>query len=199
LEYALIENMQRSDLTAMEEAETFQRLMDEFSHTQEDLSAALGKSRTHIANTLRLLNLPNPVKEMMRQHHTLSAGHARALLAAKNPLHLANEVVNGGLSVRQTENLAKLSHGQDIEAGEGGKRVLQRNPAAPMPVKKQGAGSANSSNNADIQALEREVASWLGLSVALTQKGNGGTLQINYQTLEQLEDVLKRLSLPPKE
>ncbi len=204
LEFALIENMQRDDLTAMEEAETFQRLISEFGHTHEEIGTALGKSRTYIANTLRLLQLPDAVKALMRDHKTLTAGHARALLAAKNPLQLANEVIQGGLSVRQTENLAKTSHDAATPAGDGGKRA----PLVQLPrtarkgsaaQRSEVARTITSNDSADIKALEREVSSWLGLKVALTQKGDGGKLLIEYQTLDQLEDVLKRLSIPPKE
>lgn len=205
LEFALIENMQRDDLTPMEEAETFQRLASEFGHSQEEIGQALGKSRTYIANTLRLLQLPEAVKQLMRDHKTLTGSHARALLSAKNPLALANEVVQGGLSVRQTENLAKTSHDEKgLAQGEGGKRV----PQVQMPKtarkgsaakKAEVARTITSNDSADIKALEREVSSWLGLKVALTQKGDGGKLLIEYQTLDQLEDVLKRLSIPPKE
>ncbi|MDX1921550.1 MAG: ParB/RepB/Spo0J family partition protein [Alphaproteobacteria bacterium] len=205
LEFALIENMQRDDLTPMEEAETFQRLTSEFGHSQEEIGTALGKSRTYIANTLRLLQLPDAVKQLMRDHKTLTASHARALLSAKNPLALANEVVQSGLSVRQTENLAKTSHDEKgIAAGEGGKRKPQLQ--LPKTARKgsavqrgQAARTITSNDSADIKALEREVSSWLGLKVALTQKGDGGKLLIEYQTLDQLEDVLKRLSIPPKE
>ncbi|NDE91496.1 MAG: ParB/RepB/Spo0J family partition protein [Alphaproteobacteria bacterium] len=212
LEFALIENMQRDDLTPMEEAETFQRLSDEFGHTHEEIGRALGKSRTYIANTLRLLHLPEAVRQLMRDHKSLSGSHARALLSAKNPLALANEVIEGGLSVRQTENLAKMSHGEELEAGEGGKRVVARAQLAGLgraarkgspAAKAESTRNITGNDNADIKALEREVSSWLGLKVALTQKGSdgngGGKLLIEYQSLDQLEDVLKRLSIPPKE
>ncbi len=208
LEFALIENMQRDDLTPMEEAETFQRLTAEFGHNQEEIGTALGKSRTYIANTLRLLQLPDAVKQLMRDHKTLTASHARALLASKNPLALANEVIQGGLSVRQTENLAKTSHDKNVPAGEGGKRIplgtplvqLPRNPRKGSATQRaENARTLTSNDSADIKALEREVSSWLGLKVALTQKGDGGKLLIEYQSLDQLEDVLKRLSIPPKE
>ncbi len=210
LEFALIENMQRDDLTPMEEAETFQRLMSEFGHGQEEIGAALGKSRVYIANTLRLLQLPDSVKQLMREHKTLTAGHARALLAARNPLQLANEVIQNGMSVRQTENLAKTSHEENVPAGEGGKRSPSsgRAPLVQLPrsprkgsstQRSQVARSITSDDSADIKALEREVSSWIGLKVVLTQRGDGGKLLIEYQSLDQLEDVLKRLSIPPRE
>lgn len=205
LEFALIENIQRADLSPMEEAETFQRLTDEFGHSQEALAQVLGKSRAHVANMLRLQQLPDTVKELLRQG-ALTAGHARALLAAKNPLQLANEVIKGGLSVRQTENLAKLSH---VEINPPNDDAAEDNHAKPeagrgfMPTARKGSANARvqqalSHKDADVLKLEREVASWLGLKVTLQQRGTGGgTLQIAYQSLDQLEDVLKRLSVPP--
>lgn len=197
LEFGLIENIQRADLSPMEEAETFQRLLNDFGHKADDLAEALGKSRAHVSNTLRLMQLPDTVKELVRQN-TLSAGHARALLAAKNPLALANEIISGGLSVRQAENLAKLSHGQDEVGGKGtGAKAFPR--AARSGSASGKAQSALMKKDADVQKLEREVSSWLGLKVALKQKSAGqGTLAIDYQTLDQLEDVLKRLSVPPR-
>lgn len=200
LEYALIENIQRSDLSPIEEAETFSRLCDDFGHKADDLAEALGKSRAHITNTLRLLQLPDTVKELVRQN-TLSAGHARALLTAKNPLQLANEIIKGGLSVRQTENLAKLSHGDEASDGEGvmGSAAQKQARAARSGAASTRATQALAKKDADVQKLEREVSSWLGLKVALKQKpGGSGSLAIEYKNLDQLEDVLKRLSIPPR-
>lgn len=193
LEFAIIENVQRADLSPMEEAESYHRLTSEFGHSAEDIAQAVGKSRTHIANTLRLLHLPDTVKELVRQQ-TLSAGHARALLATKNPLQLANEVIKGGLSVRQTENLAKLSHAGDAAA--------EKTPS-PLPrAARKGSADARARSvverDADIVHLERDISSWLGLRVDLTQgaQSQAGKLTIHYETLDQLEDVLKRLSRP---
>lgn len=165
LEVALIENIQRQDLTPLEEAEGYQRLMGEFAHTQEDLARAVGKSRSHVANMLRLLGLPDAVKAMV-QDGSLSMGHARALLTAANPLELAKEVVRRGLSVRQTEQLAK--------AGP----LPARTPAAKAP---------------DTIALEQELGASLGLKVKLATKGQAGTLSIHYSSLDQLDGVLARL------
>ncbi|MFC7332544.1 ParB/RepB/Spo0J family partition protein [Rhodocista pekingensis] len=167
LEIALIENIQRQDLTPLEEAEGFRRLMDEFSHTQEDLARAVGKSRSHVANMLRLLALPDEVKQLV-QEGQLSMGHARALLTAHDPAALAQEVVKRGLNVRQTEQLVK-----DAAAGRQAKL-----PAVKPP---------------DTVALEREVSTALGLKVVVAGRGPKGVLQIHYKTLDQLDGVLTRI------
>ncbi|MCH7487042.1 MAG: ParB/RepB/Spo0J family partition protein [Proteobacteria bacterium] len=164
LEIALVENLQREDLSPLEEAEAYKRLMEEFSHTQEALSKAMGKSRSHVANMLRLLGLPGPVKEMLDRGE-LTAGHARALLRADDPLALARKVVGRGLNVRQAEKLAR-----------GAK---PRRPAA---------------KDADTAAIERDLTSLLGLKVEIRHRGEGGTLKLHYTSLEQLDDVLHRLS-----
>ncbi len=183
LEFALIENIQRSDLTPIEEAETFQRLIDEFRHTPEALGEALGKSRAHIANTLRLNALPSNVKELVKTG-ALTAGHARALLTAKDPAALAKEVIEGGLSVRQAEALARDANSADKPAKQGFSRAARK-----------GKGTRK---DADVQKLERDVSTWLGLKVSIHTRGKGGQLAIDYQSLEQLEDVLARLSRPVK-
>lgn len=188
LEFALIENMQRADLSPIEEAETFDSLIRSFGHTQEQLGEVLGKSRQYVNNTLRLLQLPDTVKELVRQG-ALSSGHARALISSPNPLQLANEVIKGGLSVRQTENLVKVNN-----AGSN-TPVTSRGPRKGSPM----ARSQQAVSDANLQHLERDVSSWIGLRVQLKQESAGsGSLTIHYQTLDQLEDVLKRLSLPPK-
>lgn len=198
LEVALIENIQRADLSPLEEAETFQQLLRDYKYQQDELAETLGKSRAHINNMLRLNQLPDTVKELLRQN-TLTAGHARALLAAKNPLGLANEVIKGGLSVRQTENLAKLSHTEE----SGGTEEVRTEARIAMPTAaRKGSARAKSraavvKKDADIESLEREVSSWLGLKVKLMPKGTGGKIAIEYKTLDQLEEVLKRLSRKP--
>ncbi len=199
MEYALIENIQRADLSPVEEAESFQRLINEFGHTHEELGEAVGKSRAHIANMLRLNQLPDTVKELLRAG-TLTAGHARALLAAKNPLTLANEVIKSGLSVRQTENLAKMSVMESDEA-TGEKSNISSMPRAPRKGSQTArARDALAYKDADVLKLERDISTWLGLKVKLNQKAQGsGSLMIEYQTLDQLEDVLKRLSVAPKD
>jgi len=173
LEVAIVENVQRQDLNALEEAEGYQRLMRDFSHTQEDLARVVGKSRSHVANTLRLLGLPDEVKALVVKH-ALSAGHARALLNAVDPIKLARLAAQRGLNVRQVEKLAQS--GRETKA-----------PAAAMAQK-----------DADTIALERELASLLGLKVTINFRGSGGDVVIHYSTLEQLDDVVQRLSQSPQ-
>jgi ParB family chromosome partitioning protein len=169
LEVALIENLQRQDLNPLEEAEGYRRLLDEFAHTQEDLGKVIGKSRSHIANTLRLLSLPDPIKAMMRDGQ-LTAGHARALLTADDPEALARQVVAEGLTVRSTEALAKP----------------QKPARPPKPV-----ASAKDPNTV---ALERDLSTLLGLRVEIRFRGSAGTLLLHYGNLEQLDDILHRLN-----
>ena len=174
LEASLIENIQREDLTALEEADGYRRLMDEFTHTQEDLARVVGKSRSHVANTLRLLTLPEALKAMV-QDGRLSAGHARALLTAPDALALAQQVIDGGLNVRQTEQLAR---------GDGA--VTPDTPGVPRQREPK---------DADLLALEQDLSGRLGLKVTITTRGRGGTLAIQYRTLDQLDDVLRRLGI----
>ena len=175
LEVALVENLQRQDLSPLEEAEGYRRLVDEFSHTQEELAKAVGKSRSHVANMMRLLALPDPIKAMVEAKQ-ISAGHARALLTAEDPLALAREVVDKQLNVRQTEKLA---------AGEA---------KGKAPGSAGGRSGAAQHKDADIAALERDLAEVLGVKVTLTSHGKGGELTIHYGSLEQLDDILSRLS-----
>jgi ParB family chromosome partitioning protein len=163
----LVENLQREDLNALEEAEGYQRLMGEFGLKQEALGQAVGKSRSHVANTLRLLNLPGRVRDLLRAG-TLSAGHARALLGAEDPERLAGLVVVRGLSVRQTEALAAAA---------------PRDPAARRGAKQ----------DADTAALERRLTEKLGLKVGIKPAGKGGQVTIVYRDLDQLEGVLRLL------
>lgn len=176
LEIALIENIQRQDLTPLEEAEGYRRLMDEFDHTQEDLARALGKSRSHVANMMRLLALPDPVKAMV-QDGALTAGHARALLTASDPASVAREVVARGLNVRQTEDLMRGDQPKPRkgEAGSGG------------------ASKAPAIKDVNLLNLEEEISARIGLKVAINPQGQRGTITIHYQTLDQLDDVLHRL------
>jgi len=170
LELALVENLQRHDLSALEEAEGYHRLIEEFGLAQEDLAQHVGKSRAHIANTLRLLKLPDGVKSMLMVGQ-LTAGHARALLNARNPLALAQKVVALGLSVRQAEALAARSG------------VARRRKSTPAVDK-----------DSDTRALERDLARLLGLKVEITHGVTGGSVIIRYATLEQLDDVIRRLN-----
>jgi ParB family chromosome partitioning protein len=177
LEVALVENIQREDLGPLEEAEAYQRLMDEFEHTQEDLAKAVGKSRSHVANMMRLLNLPPEVKEMVEVGR-VSAGHARALLNAPDPVALAEQVAREGLNVRQTEELAQ---------SQKGKTGTARRKAVATE------------KDPDTAALERDLENLLGLKVEIDFAGRGGSLTIHYRTLDQLDDVLRRLNhTPPK-
>ncbi|HEC14361.1 MAG TPA: ParB/RepB/Spo0J family partition protein [Rhodospirillales bacterium] len=169
LEIALVENLQRQDLSALEEADGYQRLMEEFSHTQEALAKAVGKSRSHVANMMRLLALPQAVKDFLNNGR-LSAGHARALLNAEDPAALAKKVVSGGLNVRQTESLA---------AEKGSKKPKKRKALE---------------KDADTLALEKDMTNLLGLKVEISHKSGGGALCIRYETLDQLDDILHRLS-----
>lgn len=172
LEIALIENLQRENLNPVEEANAYQRLMDEFAHTQDVLAKTVGRSRSHVANTLRLLTLPAPVQEMIADG-SLTAGHARTLVGADDPLANAREIVTRGLSVRQAEQLA-----------QSGRR--ERKPRAPRPEK-----------DPDTLALEQDLSSALGLAVTIrpkAQDGRAGSLVIEYRNLDQLDDVLQRLS-----
>lgn len=172
LEVALVENLQRQDLSALEEADGYRRLMDEFHHTQEDLAKAVGKSRSHVANTMRLLQLPDPIKAMLDEGQ-LSAGHARALLTADDPVKLAQQVVSKGLNVRQTEKLVQQPARKDGTA--------TRKPATEV-------------KDPDTAALERDLQQILGLKVNVRFHGKGGELTIQYGSLEQLDDILHRLS-----
>lgn len=176
LEIALIENIQRQDLTPLEEAEGYRRLMEEFEHTQEDLARAVGKSRSHVANMMRLLALPEPVKSMV-QDGALTAGHARALLTAPDPAAVAREVVTRGLNVRQTEDLMR-----------GDQPKAKKGKAAAGA-----AGAAPAMKDVDLINLEEEISARIGLKVAINPQGQRGTITIHYQTLDQLDDVLHRL------
>ncbi|WGF87342.1 ParB/RepB/Spo0J family partition protein [Marinivivus vitaminiproducens] len=171
LELALIENVQRQDLTPIEEASAYRRLIDDFGHTQDALARALGKSRSHVANTLRLLHLPEPIRAMMERGE-LSAGHARALLACDEPERIAQQVVAGGLNVRQTEDLVR-------RAAAG---TTTRPPVAARP------------RDVNITTLEQDLRSRLGLRVDIKPKGRqGGVISFAYSTLDQLDGLLRRI------
>ena len=168
LEIMLIENIQRSDLNAMEEALGYARLMEQFHYTQQQLAETLSKSRSHVANTLRLLTLPEDVKKMVANGE-LSAGHARALIVTDDPVSLAKKVAQLGLSVRETEKLARRKP-QDWPSG-----------------RKDG-------KTPDIAALEKRLEEALGLKVEISDNGRGaGRLSIRYRRMEQLDDVIERL------
>ena len=172
-EVAIIENVQRTDLNPLEEADAYRMLMERFGRTQDAVAGVVGKSRSHVANTLRLLQLPEEVLHHVRTGK-LSAGHARALITAPNPVALADQIVAEGLNVRQAEALAR-------RAADGPKN---RKPGAP---------SAGGEGSADVAALEQDLADALGLKVQLADRGGKGELTITYGTLEQLDDICRRL------
>jgi len=180
LELAIVENVQRQDLTPLEEAEGYKRLIDDFQHTQEDLAKTLGKSRSHIANTLRLLSLPLGVKELMEEGK-LTAGHARTLIGCEEAEGLARQIVSRGLNVRQAEKLV-----QHTKSGGSAPRKAAAKADDEPP------------KDTDTLALERDLTALLGLKVSIKFQGTGGSLTIHYKTLEQLDDVLHRLNqMPP--
>jgi len=172
LEIAIIENIQRADLNPVEEAVGYRQLMDKFGHTQERLAEALGKSRSYIANLLRLLNLPEAVQTMLREGK-LSAGHARALITTENPEALAREIVAKGLSVRQAEHLARK------------KNAPKPSGSSPVPRK-----------DADTRALEDSIRANLHLKVSIAHKpgGQAGEVRIAYQNLEELDGLVQLLT-----
>ena len=172
LEIAIVENVQRTDLNPIEEAQGFQALIDRFGRTQEEIAEAVGKSRPHIANMLRLLKLPDDLQEMVRDGR-LSSGHARAILTAPDQRALAQRVIKEGLNVRDVERLA-----QQAKDEKHGPRV----------------GTAGDGKSADTRALEQSLSNALGLDVTITEKsGEAGELKISYKNLMQLEDVMRRL------
>ena len=171
LEVALIENIQRQDLNAIEEAQAYQRLVEQYGHTQEELGKLVSKSRSHVANLLRLLALPAKV-QMLVAAGQLDMGHARALITARDPEALAEEVLRRGLSVRETEKLAKE-----------GKPARQKS----LPIEYKGAG-------ADVAALERQLGDLLGLKVSIKHSPKGGQVTLGYTSLDQLDMICQRLS-----
>lgn len=171
LELAIIENVQRADLNPLEEAMGYNELIEQFGYSQTDLAKIIGKSRSHVANTLRLMKLPDPVQGMLREGQ-LTAGHARALLAVEDPAKLASQIIDQGLNVRQVE---ALTQEQSEKAG--------RAPKQRERVDK----------DADTKALEKTLSDALGMVVSIDHRGAGGELRIRYRSLEQLEDICQRL------
>ena len=175
LEIAIIENVQRHDLDPIEEAMGYRRLMEEFAHTQNALGQAVGKSRSHIANMMRLLSLPEGVQSLMRGGK-ISMGHARALITAVNPLELAKRVVRDDLSVRKTEQLARGLKGNAV-----------KNTNSKLKI--------NHHKDADTKVFERELSAAIGLRVELELRGGEeGALKVHYKTLEQLDDICLKLN-----
>jgi ParB family chromosome partitioning protein len=167
LELAIIENVQREDLNAIEEAAAYHELMERFAYTQDRVAQEVGKSRSHIANSIRLLRLPETVKAMIREGK-LSAGHARTLIGATDPETRAHDIIRDALNVRQAEQRSKA---------------------------KSGRGRAITKKDADTRAVEESLSNALGLKVQILHKGDkGGELRVAYRTLEQLDDLVRRLS-----
>ena len=175
LEIALVENLHREDLSPLEEAEAYHRLMKDFGHTQDGLAKSIGKSRSHVANMLRLLNLPQSVQTLLLEGK-ISAGHARTLVTAENPEQLAQLIISKNMSVREAE---KLSKKPNAEKKLKGARPAVDNPAGKDP------------NTAD---LENILSDKLGLKVAIHEKGEAGILSIHYKHLEQLDDIIQLLN-----
>ena len=173
LEVAIVENIQRADLNPLEEALGYRQLMERFGHTQEKVAEALGKSRSHIANSMRLLALPEDIRVLV-EAGKLSAGHARALLTAENPSALAQEVVAKGLSVRETEKRAKT-------------KAKQTERTAETTVK-----------DADTRRLEADLSAAIGMKVNIdhSSQNGGGRISIAYKSLDQLDDLCRKLSQP---
>jgi ParB family transcriptional regulator, chromosome partitioning protein len=169
LELAIIENVQRSDLNPLEEAAGYQTLASEYAHSHEDIAKIVGKSRTHVTNTLRLLKLPEPVKAYIHAGK-ITAGAARMLIGAPDPEEMAREIVDRGLNVRQVEALAR------DRVSRTGKTAKKR-----------------TAKSADTIALERRLSDALGLAVAIDHRGESGVLRIHYRSLDQLDNVLRRL------
>jgi ParB family chromosome partitioning protein len=172
LELAIIENVQRADLNAIEEAKGYERLGAEFNHSHSEIAKIIGKSRSHIANTIRLLNLPEEARKLVGEG-AISAGHARALLAVANPVAVARRVVDEGLTVRDVEQLAKFESGSAV-----GPRLRK----------------SRIEKDADTIAIEKTLADALGLNVTIHHSGDSGELRIRYGTLEQLEELRRRLT-----
>ena len=172
LELAIIENVQRVDLNPLEEAQGYEQLIEQFAYTQEDLAQVIGKSRSHVANTLRLLKLPEAVKAFINDGR-ISAGHARMLIGQPDPEKIAREIVERGLNVRQVEALA-----QEQRERSSGKSAKARKRHLKDP---------------DTAAVEKRLSDALGLTVSIDHRGRGGVLTVRYRELDQLDEVIRRL------
>jgi ParB family chromosome partitioning protein len=178
LEIAIIENVQRADLNPIEEADGYQRLMDEFQYTQADVSKLIGKSRSHVANTLRLRGLPKKVRTFVASGE-LTAGHARAIMGHDDAVAMAKKIVADGLSVREAEALGKTG----IEPGGATAKANARGKVSALE------------KDADTRSLERNITDALGLAVSIEHKGDkGGKLVVSYTTLDQLDEICRRLA-----
>jgi ParB family chromosome partitioning protein len=173
LEIAIVENVQRADLNPLEEAAGYENLIEQFSYSQNDLAKVVGKSRSHIANMLRLLKLPNSVKKFLSEGK-LTAGHARALLAHDDPEKVAKAIVDGGMNVRDVEALS---------------------PADRKTSKTKSGGKAKPAKSSDVRALEKKLVDQLGMAVAINNRGAKGEMKIKYKTLEQLDALCRKLGV----
>jgi ParB family chromosome partitioning protein len=174
-EIGIIENVQRADLNPLEEALGYKALIDQFHRTQDAVAKVVGKHRSHVANALRLLTLPETVRDHLVGGR-LTAGHAKAIAAAPDPSLLAEAIVKNGLSVRQAEELARKSVDK------------------PSPPRQSGAPRAPAEKDSDTRALEQDLADILGLTVSINDRNGAGEVRISYATLEQLDDICRRLS-----
>jgi len=179
MELALVENIQREDLSPLEEAQAYRRLLGEFGYSQDDLARTIGKSRSHIANLLRLLSLPEQVKNMMKNGE-ISMGHARSLLGCSDPVALAKKIVAEGLSVRQAEKLAMAD--------------LKKSQSA-RPKKAKADAEKSSNKDEDIRMIEQLLTTRIGYKVNIKPEGKKGEITIAYKSLEQLDSIIQRLTL----
>ena len=179
LQIAIIENVQRADLNPLEEADGYRALMDEFGNSQDEIAKTVGKSRSHVANTLRLLKLPETVKGYIHAGK-LSAGHARMLVGQPNAEELAEEIVARGLNVRQVEAMAREVAQKGAKGQTNGRKANER-----------------AEKNANLLALEKRISDALGLAVSIDDRERGGVLSIRYRNLDQLDEVLRRLEKKP--
>ncbi len=181
-EISIVENVQRADLNPLEEAMGYKALLDRFGRTQETVAKTVGKSRSHVANALRLLNLPESVRDHLSTGR-LSAGHARAIASSPDPETLARTIIDGDLSVRQAEVLAR-----DTMSPNSGSRA--RDKGKPNAARRAGSPGKDS----DIHALEQDLSDILGLRVEISDRNGRGDIRVNYANLEELDDICRRLS-----
>ncbi len=179
LELAIIENVQRADLNAIEEAKGYERLAAEFGYSQSEIAKIIGKSRAHVANTLRLLNLPEATRKLLSDG-AISAGHGRALLAVDHPDAVARRIVEEGLTVRDIESLAKGSSG--------------KTPRAPETKSAKSSAKAGGEKDADTRAMEKLLSDALGMKVSIHHQGEGGEISVRYETLDQFDGLCRLLS-----
>jgi len=175
LEFAIIENVQRADLNPIEEAAGYLALMEEFKHSQDDVAQIVGKSRSHVANLVRLLKLSEPVRALV-QSGELSAGHARQLIGQPNAFEIAQDIIKRGLNVRQVESVMR-----------------KEGAAQARDVRNEGKGHTSGKKDPDTRALEKKLSDALGLDVTVDHRGQGGTLHIKYKDLDQLDNVIQKL------